>query len=159
LSAVKPPNPKYIPKPCESISKPGERVKIDVKFVPAACLGEEDPAGERFFQYAAIDEYSRRRYAEGFRERNTCASNLFPEHLVRAFPCKIECARTGSGSEFTNRFASNKDKPAMFELCPARHGIRRKPVRVPIRPAITEKLSAAAAKTTGVSTLPTPFPR
>ena len=36
--AVKPKNPKYIPKPYEQMSYPGERVQIDVKFVPAACL-------------------------------------------------------------------------------------------------------------------------
>ena len=36
--AGKPKNPKYIPKPYEQMSYPGERVQIDVKFVPAACL-------------------------------------------------------------------------------------------------------------------------
>ena len=36
--AVKLPNPKYIPKPYEKMLYPGQRVQIDVKFVPAACL-------------------------------------------------------------------------------------------------------------------------
>ena len=36
--AVKLPNPKYIPKPYEQMQYPGQRVQIDVKFVPSACL-------------------------------------------------------------------------------------------------------------------------
>ena len=51
--AVKPKNPKYIPKPYEQMNYPGERVQIDVKFVPAACLVGA-AAGKRFYQYTAI---------------------------------------------------------------------------------------------------------
>ena len=36
--AVKRPNPKYIPKPYEKMTHPGQRVQIDVKYVPASCL-------------------------------------------------------------------------------------------------------------------------
>ena len=32
--AVHPPNPKYIPKPYEQMVYPGQRVQVDVKFVP-----------------------------------------------------------------------------------------------------------------------------
>ena len=56
--AVKPPNPKYIPKPYEQMQYPGQRVQIDVKFVPEACI-VGDAAGQKFYQYTAIDEYSR----------------------------------------------------------------------------------------------------
>ena len=34
---VKPPNPKYISKYHEQMSYPGQRIQIDVKFVPSAC--------------------------------------------------------------------------------------------------------------------------
>ena len=63
--AVKLPNPKYIPKPYEKMRFPGERVQIDVKFVPEACI-VGDAAGEKFYQYTAIDEFSRWRYLEAF---------------------------------------------------------------------------------------------
>ena len=36
--AEKLPNPKYIPKPYEQMQYPGQRVQIDVKFVPKSCL-------------------------------------------------------------------------------------------------------------------------
>ena len=38
LQPVKPPNPKYIPKPYEKMQYPGQRVQIDVKYVPDACI-------------------------------------------------------------------------------------------------------------------------
>ncbi len=56
--AVKPPNPKYIPKPYEKMLYPGQRVQVDVKVVPTACIVGE-AQGEKFYQYTAIDEYSR----------------------------------------------------------------------------------------------------
>lgn len=58
LMAVKPKNPKYVPKPYEQMDYPGQRVQIDVKFVPEVCLVNKSN-GQKFYQYTAIDEYSR----------------------------------------------------------------------------------------------------
>ena len=56
--AVKLPNPKYIPKPYEQMQYPGQRVQIDVKFVPNVCMvGQEK--GTKWYQYTFLDEYSR----------------------------------------------------------------------------------------------------
>ena len=38
MTAQELPNPKYAPKPYEQMSYPGQRVQIDVKFVPSSCL-------------------------------------------------------------------------------------------------------------------------
>ena len=58
IMAEKLPNPKYVPKPYEQMSYPGERVQIDVKFVPSCCLVNE-AKGKKFYQHTALDEYSR----------------------------------------------------------------------------------------------------
>lgn len=87
---VKLPNPKYIQKPYEKMHFPGERVQIDVKFVPESCI-VGDAAGEKFYQYTAIDEFSRWRYLEAFREHSTYSSAQFLEHLIKAAPFKILC--------------------------------------------------------------------
>ena len=79
--AVKPPNPKYIPKPYEKMFFPGQRVQVDVKFVPAACIVGQ-ASGEKYYQYTAIDEYSRFRYIEAFKEHSSYSSAVFLEHLV-----------------------------------------------------------------------------
>ncbi len=72
LQPIKPPNPKYIPKPYEKKSFPGQRIQIDVKFVPDACIvGDAKAEGKKFYQYTAIDEYSRFRYLEAFEEHSS----------------------------------------------------------------------------------------
>ena len=38
---VKLPNPKYIARPYEQMQYPGQRVQIDVKLVPAACIVDD----------------------------------------------------------------------------------------------------------------------
>lgn len=48
IMAVHPPNPKYVPKPYEQMTYPGQRVQIDVKYVPAVCLVNE-AKGKHFF--------------------------------------------------------------------------------------------------------------
>ena len=62
---MKLPNPKYTPKPYEQMQYPGQRVQIDVKFVPASCI-VGDAVGQKMYQYTFIDEYSRYRYLEAF---------------------------------------------------------------------------------------------
>ena len=127
--AVKPPNPKYIPKPYEKMLYPGQRVQIDVKVVPSACMVGESQ-GEKFYQYTAIDEYSRFRYLEAFKEQSSYSSAVFVEHLLKRFPFKIECIQTDNGQEFTKALGKAKNpKPTMFENELKRHGIYHKLIR------------------------------
>ena len=53
IIADKLPNPKYVPKPYEQMSYPGQRIQIDVKFVPSCCLVNE-AKGKKFYQYTSI---------------------------------------------------------------------------------------------------------
>ena len=130
IMAVKPPNPKYIPKPYEQMQYPGQRIQIDVKYVPSACLKNSKVIGKQFFQYTAIDEYSRWRYVEAFEEHNTYSSAVFLEHLIEAFPMPIECVQTDNGPEFTKRFKANSPSNlTLFQRRLAEHGIRHKQIR------------------------------
>ena len=130
IMAVKPPNPKYIPKPYEQMQYPGQRIQIDVKYVPSACLKNSKVIGKQFFQYTAIDEYSRWRYVEAFEEHNTYSSAVFLEHLIEAFPMPIECVQTDNGPEFTKRFKANSPSNlTLFQRRLAEYGIRHKQIR------------------------------
>ena len=60
MKPVRLPNPKKISKPYEQMLYPGQRVQVDVKHVPSSCIVSEN--GERYYQYTAIDEFSRFRY-------------------------------------------------------------------------------------------------
>ena len=127
--AVKPPNPKYIPKPYEQMQYPGQRVQIDVKFVPEACI-VGDATGQKFYQYTAIDEYSRFRYLEAFEEHSSYSSAVFLEHLIKKFPFKIECVQTDNGLEFTKRLGNTeKPKPTLFEARLEQRGIKHKLIK------------------------------
>lgn len=127
--AVKPPNPKYIPKPYEQMQYPGQKVQIDVKFVPAACL-VGDAKGKKYYQYTAIDEYSRFRYLEAFEEHSTYSSALFLEHLIKAFPFPIKCVQTDNGAEFTKRLLPTERRtPTLFEARLKQCGIEHHLIR------------------------------
>ena len=127
--ALKLQNPKYVPKPYEKMLYPGQRVQIDVKFVPACCLAGA-ASGQKFYQYTAIDEYSRFRYLEAFEEHSTYSSAQFLEHLIRAFPFRIECVQTDNGSEFTKRLLpTGKATPTLFETRLKQCGIQHKLIR------------------------------
>lgn len=133
--AVKLPNPKYTPKPYEQMKYPGQRVQIDVKYVPKSCLVGQaiEEAGENggyFYQYTFLDEYSRFRYLEAFQERSTYSSAEFIKHCVKKFPFAIECVQTDNGSEFTNRLiAGQTAQPTLFEETLAHLGIHHKLIR------------------------------
>ncbi len=129
LQQEKLPNPKYKPKPYEQMQYPGQRVQIDVKFVPDSCL-VSDAKGEKFYQYTAIDEYSRFRYLEAFDEHSTYSSTVFLEHLIKAFPFPIECVQTDNGQEFTKRLAqTGNPTPTLFEARLEQCGIKHKLIK------------------------------
>ena len=96
MTARKLPNPKYVAKPYEQMLYPGQRIQIDVKFVPSDGL-VGDAKGKNFYQYTAIDECSRWCYVEAFEEHSTYSSSVFLEHLIMHFPMPIECVQTDNG--------------------------------------------------------------
>lgn len=119
LLPVKPPNPKYIAKPYEKMLYPGQRVQIDVKVVPKSCIVPNvDGLQERFYQYTAIDEYSRFRFIMAFKEQSTYSSVQFLNALIKVFPFKIECVQTDNGLEFIKSF--DERKKGRFSLIEAR---------------------------------------
>lgn len=140
--AVKPPNPKYIPKPYEMMYYPGQRVQIDVKHVPAACL-VGDAKGQKFYQYTALDEFSRFRYIEAFDEASTYTSTVFLRNMLKAFKFNVECVQTDNGFEFTNRFGNGKLN--IFEKELAMLGITHKLIR-PFTPRHNGKVERSHRK-------------
>ncbi|MEI3103090.1 MAG: DDE-type integrase/transposase/recombinase [Oscillospiraceae bacterium] len=125
----KPKKQPYKPKPYEQMTYPGQRVQIDVKVVPRSCC----PAGQRFFQYTAIDEFTRLRYLAAYDEQSTYSSADFLKKAYAFFKrhgFAVECVQTDNGFEFTNRFAqSNRDLITLFEKTAAELGIRHKLIR------------------------------
>ena len=80
-------------KPYEQMLYPGQRVQIDVKVVPRACIADPEL---RLFQYTAIDEYSRIRCLGAYPEQSTYSSADFLTHMVETtFADPAENGRVG----------------------------------------------------------------
>ena len=116
------------PKPYEPILIPGERVQVDVKYVPTRCL-VGSLSGKRLYQYTAIDECTRWRYAAVYDELSTWNSMHFVKELRKRFPFEIACIQTDNGAEFTSRLQGAKH-PSAFEVYLAEEGIRHKTIAV-----------------------------
>ena len=121
---------KYVAKPYQQMTHPGERIQIDVKVVPRRCVA--DPR-LRLFQYTAIDEFTRLRYLGAYEEQSTYSSADFLKKAVAWYGkrgIKIECVQTDNGFEFTNRFSNSKrELPTLFETTTASLNIRHKLIR------------------------------
>lgn len=138
-----PTNPKIRPsptckrnKPYEPMNHPGERIQIDVKYVPKECLSPkfvEKYGSTELYQYTAIDEYSRYRILCGYREHNTYSSSLFLCQVVSSFKALgtgVECVQTDNGPEFTKAFsAKDKNNQSMFEVTAKRLRVKVKRIK------------------------------
>lgn len=123
-------------KPYEQMDHPGQRIQIDVKYVPKECLSPEfiEKYGNAdLFQYTAIDECSRYRILCGYREHNTYSSSLFLCQVVSAFRAlgtEVECVQTDNGSEFTKTFhTKDANNHSMFEATAKRLGVKLKRIK------------------------------
>ena len=120
----------YEPKPYQQMKHPGEKVQIDVKYVPAKSLTKEVKERDgRYYQYTAIDEYTRQRVLWASKEHSTYASVEFLKVIIKKFKYKIECVQTDNGSEFTNRLTTYRDKKTIFEKALKEQGIEHKLIK------------------------------
>ena len=114
------------PNAYEGGSFPGERVQIDVKYVPRECL-----YGERLYQYTFIDECSRWCYREIYAEHTAHAASIFLRHAVKAAPFRVREVQTDNGHEFTNAlFGAKAEDPTRFEESLKELGIAHRRIRV-----------------------------
>ena len=87
----------YAPKPYQQMTRPGERVQVDVKAVPRKCIADLEL---RLFQYTAIDEFSRLRFLAAYPEQSTSSSADFLKKLVKWYArrgVRVECVQTDNG--------------------------------------------------------------
>ena len=99
-------------KPYQRASYPGQKVQVDVKYVPAECV----TSGIKYYVYVAVDECSRRSYHQMYEEHSTYSSAQFLEELMQKVPFPIRKIQTDNGTEFTNKQRTNNTtKKTLFE--------------------------------------------
>lgn len=101
---------------CTACEIPGEKVQIDVKFVPEYCIkGKHKRDEKKMYQWTAIDECTRVRYVYGYEEHTPENTLKFLERFMQWFPFEIMCIQTDNGTEFTNKFISDTKKNVFEE--------------------------------------------
>jgi transposase-like protein len=100
------------PKPYQRADYPGQKVQIDVKYVPMICVTN----GVQYYQFTAVDECSRWAFREMYDERSTYSAKDFLMKLIETAPFPIRLAQTDNGTEFTNALLVTKAKhKSLFE--------------------------------------------
>lgn len=103
---------------------PGDKVQVDIKYVPNECIGFES-YGVRYYQITSIDEYSRRRILEVVDEKSITHTSRFIKTLEDRMGFKINTIQTDNGSEFVNN-QEESNQPTLFEITLNQLGIKHK---------------------------------
>lgn len=115
------------PKPYQRAEYPGQKIQIDVKFVPLSCVVN----GQKYYQYTAIDECTRVVFREIYDEHSTYSSKDFLIKLIKAFQFPIREVQTDNGAEFTKALlVKNPEDKSLFEKALEELGIKYHRIRV-----------------------------
>ena len=100
------------PQPYARAEYPGQKIQIDVKYVPSNCVTD----GQKYYQFTAVDECTRLPFRQMYNEHSTYSSKQFLEELLRFYQFPIREAQTDNGTEFTNALLVIKAKhKTLFE--------------------------------------------
>ena len=86
------------PKPYTRADYPGQKLQMDVKYVPKECVVD----GKKYYQFTAIDECTRWTYRQMYDEKSSYSAKQFLTELIQAAPFPIRMIQTDNGTEFTN---------------------------------------------------------
>ena len=114
-------------KPYQRAEYPGQKVQVDVKFVPGECVVD----GRKYYQFTAVDECTRWTYRQMYDEHSTYSAEKFLIELIQRCPFPIRQIQTDNGTEFTKALISNdpNDK-SLFESKLEENGILYHRIRI-----------------------------
>ena len=114
-------------KPYQRAEYPGQKVQVDVKFVPQECVVN----GQKYYQFTAVDECSRWTYREMYDEHSTVSAKDFLLKLILHAPFPIRRIQTDNGTEFTNALLVTKSMhKSLFEQALKDMGIEYQRIRI-----------------------------
>lgn len=106
---------------------PGDKVQIDIKYVPKECL-KFDTQDKRYYQITAIDEYSRKRVLMIVDEKSSYHTSKFVKQIEELKGFKIKTIQTDNGSEFVNNQEETNEE-TLFEKTLKQLGIEHRRTR------------------------------
>ncbi len=106
---------------------PGQKVQIDVKYVPSYCVVN----GAKYYQYTAIDECTRWCFRRMYDEHSTYSSAQFLRDLIEECPFPIREVQIDNGTEFTNALLVKKSMhKSLFEELLEKSNIKYHRIRI-----------------------------
>lgn len=123
-------------------SKPGDRIQIDVKYVPYRI--REGTFG-RAYQYTAIDDCTRARFAKIYDGHGIYQLENFLNEMIDFFPFKVRLIQTDNHVIFTYKYTAHKmafrkkTKEHFLETFCKQHNIRHHLIE-PGEPALNGKV-------------------
>lgn len=106
---------------------PGDKVQIDLKYVPNECV-KFPSYGYRYYQITAIDEYSRKRVLSVVKEKSTYETVKFLHVLEGRMGFKIKTIQVDNGSEFVNDHEQT-ERESPFEKAVREQGMKLRRTR------------------------------
>jgi len=108
---------------------PGDKVQIDIKYVPKECILFQSYE-KSYYQITAIDEYSRKRVLEIVDDKSPYSTSEFMKKLETKFGFKLNIIQTDNGCEFVNVQEGEKGyKKTLFEKVLEEMGLEHKRTR------------------------------
>lgn len=104
----------------------GERIQIDVKYVPKECHA---PGLSQMYQFTAVDECTRLRFRYIFEELSSYNAAKFLLMAQNYYPFEVKCVQTDNGREFTN-LTYGDSRLSVFESYCKKAGVAHKRIRV-----------------------------
>lgn len=115
------------PKPYQRAEYPGQKIQIDVKYVPGYCVSN----GQKYYQFTAKDECTRITFRDMYDEHSTYSAKDFLMKVVKNPLFPIREVQTDNGSEFTNALLVVKSKhKTLFEQALEDMGILYHRIRI-----------------------------
>ena len=108
------------------VTYPGEKVQIDIKYVPRESL-DFSTQGKSYYQLTAIDEFFRKRTLKIIDEKSVTNTSRFLLNLEAKMGFPIHTIQTDNGREFINYGV--KDRESLFDIVLKRLGIEHKTTR------------------------------
>ena len=115
------------PKPYQRAEYPGQKMQLDVKYVPSSC----SISGVRYYQFTAVDECTRWTFRGMYDEHGSFSAKEFLLKLLNAAPFPIRLIQTDNGPEWTNALLVTKAQhKSLFEEALAEMGIEHQRIRI-----------------------------
>lgn len=119
---------KYVPQKYHTPECLGEKMQLDVKYVPNDC-NANFVGDNKYYQYTIIDEASRERFIFPFEEYSGSTTVEFVKKAIAYFGYIPKMIQTDNGSEFTYTKETKNGSVHPFDQLCKEYGIEHKLIR------------------------------